>query len=357
MKTGENGEDIKYIIGTNSQKTLNDVLNENLFEKDVLNVISEEEIDDYYILAGDSCKFYIYNIDDIMKMPYYDKKYVNFGEIERHKIIHWFSIHSSRLGFQSCTFHLSCRIFDLFLMGTNKTQTQCEFALCAAASFLLASSIVETNSDMIVPTVRQFCDAAKWLNSVKVVEKQVEILATVNKGFRVSKTPLRVLMLYLSRIKNHPLLFGAFRSLIGREWMPIILDSCIVVCDLLLYTALPTNEKGQKMLGLLPSFIMWIILERFIKKTDKTDIKVLKNIFFRDICSLDGLINEENEKIVYNSTKSIVFNYEKYLGKNCGYYSKEVESDFYLNHEKKCSYKNVSRLILHRHVQYKPPTY
>ncbi|KAH8740321.1 hypothetical protein FG386_002833 [Cryptosporidium ryanae] len=332
-----------------------DSINDSLFCKNVLGVISEEETDDYYVLAGDSDKFNIYDIDYILRMPYYEKKYVNFGEPERHKIVHWFSLHSSRLGFQSCTFHLSCRIFDMFLIETSKTLTQCEFGVCAAASFLLASNIIETNSDMIVPTIKQFCDAAKWLNRVKVVEKQIEILATVNKGFWVSNTPLRMLMLYFSRIKNHPLLFGAFRSLIGKEWMSVILDSCIVVCDLILYTALPTTEKGQRMLKLLPPFIMWIVLESFIKNANKTDVKVLKNIFFCDIFPISGLINNEDEEMMYNSAKSIVLNYEKYLSENNCYSEKKVNSSFCSNCEWKYPRKNVSKLLLHRHVEYKPP--
>lgn len=337
-------------------KTVRNIINRNLFGKEILGVVAEEDLDDYCALAGFINELAVFSIDDILKTPYYEKKYVGFGEAERYKVVNWFSIHTSRLGFQSCTFHLSCRIFDTFLIETNETQTQCEFAVCAAASFLLASSIVETNSDMIVPTVKQFCEAAKWLDRVKVIEKQIQILATVSKGFRVSKTPFRVLMLYLSRIRSHSLLFGAFISLIGKEWMPLILDSCIKVCDLLQYTALPTNEKGQEILNLLPPFIMWVMLERHARKAHRLDVKTLMKMFFRDICYLDGLLSREDVKVIYNSTKSVVSNYERYLSGNNSCHDCHAQGGRELN-LRNCDLNassHITRFILHKHVPYEP---
>ncbi|TRY53442.1 Cyclin-like protein [Cryptosporidium tyzzeri] len=285
-----------------------------LYEENYLRIMSEEIFDfqslkDINGLNLDSFNDFVMSIKspyikNIESIPYFDQKH-NIGSNERFKIIYWLSLHSNRLKFQSCTFHLSCRIFDTFLIETHVQYNNSELAATAAACFLLASNIIETVSDMIVPSIRQFCNAAKWLNPDKVLKRQLEILTHVNTSFGINYTPSKLLYIYISRIKYHSILSKEFLHLYRNGEIIRIFDSSLAICDLLQYTPLPTTKNGQSLISIIPCFILWAKLETYII-FNEFDCQYIQNLFFKEICSLNNYLCKEIVNIIYQITKELV---------------------------------------------------
>ncbi|KAJ1607157.1 cyclin'cyclin' [Cryptosporidium canis] len=286
----------------------------SLYDEEYLRIISEERME-AEILEGqngpsiDSFNEFVISFKppysmSIESISYFDQKH-KVGEIERFKIIYWLSLHSSRLKFQSCTFHLSCRIFDTFLIETPRQLTNPELAATAAACFLLASSTVETASDMIVPSIKQFCNAAKWLNPEKVLKRQLEILMHVRVSFGVNYTPHKLLFTYISRIKYHAILSKVFLHLYKNGDIIQILDTALAICDLIQYTPLPTSKNGQAFISILPSFILWAKLEP-ATKPNEPDGQYFRSLFLKEICLFSNHLCQDVLDAMHSIAKELV---------------------------------------------------
>ncbi|KAH8584812.1 cyclin cyclin [Cryptosporidium sp. chipmunk genotype I] len=285
-----------------------------LYEENYLRIISEEMIgfqllNDKNGLNMDNFNEFVISIKspyikNIESISYFDHRH-NIGSNERFKIIYWLSLHSNRLKFQSCTFHLSCRIFDTFLFETPVQYSNSELAATAAACFLLASNIIETVSDMIVPSIKQFCNAAKWLNPDKILKRQLEILTHVKTNFGVNYTPNKLLYIYISRIKYHSILSKEFLHLYRNGKIIQIFDFSLAICDLLQYTPLPTTKNGQSLISILPCFILWVKLESNII-FNEFDYQYIQNLFFKEICSLSNYLCQKIVNTMYKIAKELV---------------------------------------------------
>ncbi|OII74756.1 cyclin [Cryptosporidium ubiquitum] len=292
-----------------------------LYEENYLKIISEEKIEiqllkDENGLNMDHFNEFVISIkspykESIETISYFDQKH-NIGSIERFKIIYWLSLHSNLLKFQSCTFHLSCKIFDTFLLETPVQYSNSELAATAAACFLLASNIIETVSDMIVPSIKQFCNAAKWLNPNKILKRQLEILTYVKTSFGINHTPQKLLYIYISRIKYHSILSKEFLHLYKNGDIIEIFDSSLAICDLLQYTPLPTTKNGQTFISILPCFILWVKLESNII-FNEFDYHYIRSIFFKEICFFNNYLCKDIINIIYKIAKELVNVNEKLI--------------------------------------------
>ncbi|KAL7069544.1 cyclin, N-terminal domain-containing protein [Cryptosporidium serpentis] len=239
---------------------------------------------------------YLLEIDDLMNFTksygesqsYYRTH--KFGVIERNKVINWLSTYCDRLNFQSCTFHLSCSILDKYLIKTKRCLDNSSLVECTSASLLLASNVIETISDGIVPSLKQFSDAAKWLRCSAIVEKQIDILTTITDSFNVTETPLQMFILYVSKIYYHEELKYIFFYMFNYKYIKNIIKWCLLICDYLVFTEIPTSNLGQNLLPLLPAFILWIGINKnrfaFYKKYSSGE---LEKLYFRDVCSYEKL--------------------------------------------------------------------
>lgn len=293
-----------------------------LYEENYLKIISQENIEiqllkDENELNMDNFNEFIISIrspytESIESISYFDHKH-NIGSIERFKIIYWLSLHTNLLKFQSCTFHLSCKIFDNFLLETPVKYSNSELAATAAACFLLASNIIETVSDMIVPSLKQFCNAAKWLNPNKILKRQLEILTYVKTSFNVNYTPYKLLYIYISRIKYHSILSKEFFHLYKNGDIIQIFDSSLAICDLIQYTPLPTTKNGQIFISILPCFILWAKLESNIL-LNGFDYQYIQNLFLKEICLFNyNYLCQDILNIIYKIAKELINVNEKLI--------------------------------------------
>ncbi|EEA07919.1 cyclin, N-terminal domain-containing protein [Cryptosporidium muris RN66] len=239
---------------------------------------------------------YLLEIDDLMNFTksygesqsYYRSH--KFGVIERSKVINWLSTYCDRLNFQSCTFHLSCSILNKYLIKTKRCLDNSSLVECTSASLLLASNVIETISDGIVPSLKQFSDAAKWLHRSTIVEKQIDILTTITDSFNITETPLQMFILYISKIYHHEELKYIFSYTLNYKYIKNIIKWCLLICDYLVFTEIPTNNLGQDLLPLLPAFILWIGINRdrsvFYKEYSS---EKLEKLYFKDVCSYEKL--------------------------------------------------------------------
>lgn len=293
-----------------------------LYDEDILKVISEEKMetrlleDEKDSINVDSFNEFIVSIKypyakSIERLVHFGCKH-SIGSSERFKIVYWLSLHSSRLKFQSCTFHLSCRMFDTFLLETPTQLSNPELAATAAACFLLASNTVETASDMIVPSIQQFCNAARWLDPGKILKRQLEILTHVKTSFGVCHTPHKLLHAYISRIKHHAILSRELLHLYKNGSIIQILDTSLAICDLIQYTPLPTSINGQTLISILPCFLLWAKLEPNTSLVNEPECNYLKSLFLRDICLLSNhLLCQEILDAILKIAKELVHNHDQ----------------------------------------------